>query len=61
MSNCSKQFNNDNPSKIKDNTKKAQAQLWKKSLEIMFTIYIYKNCFIVIFIKYTFLKKIKKN
>ena len=40
MSNCSKQFNNDNPSKIKDNTKKAQAQLWKKSLEIMFTIYI---------------------
>ena len=40
MSNWSKQLNNDNPSKIKDNTKKAQVQLWKKSLEILFTIYI---------------------
>ena len=41
MSNWSKQLNNDNPRKIKDNAKKAQVQLWKKFLEIMFTIYIY--------------------
>ena len=56
MSNWSKQLNNDNPRKIKDNAKKAQVQLWKKFLEIMFTIYIYIyiNCFIIIFIKYTF-------